>query len=136
MIYFYDKYLDEARKSIQESRELRDVENDLHRLDEKMRMIEQAYLYLLPNDDIQYILKQARDLNCEIRKKYPTIDKMLDTAEKFPKRPRTIRTSHKEVVRPDEYTWLEQDKYGILCHMIIKKGITKTIEEIISHVEE
>jgi len=43
MIYFYDKYLDEARKSIQESRELRNVENDLHRLDEKMRMIEQAY---------------------------------------------------------------------------------------------
>lgn len=136
MIYFYDKYLDEARKSIQESRELWDVENDLRKLDEKMCMIEQACIYSVTNENILHILKQARDLNCEIRKKYLTIDKMLDIAEKLPKRPRTIKSSHKEFVRPDEYTWLEQDKYGILCHTIIKKGITKTIEEIISHVEE
>ena len=77
MVYFYDKYLGEARKAIQESRELRDAEIDLQKLDEKMRLIEQACIYLATNDDMQHILRQARELNCEIRKKYPTIDKML-----------------------------------------------------------
>ena len=136
MVYFYDKYLGEARKAIQESRELRDAEIDLQKLDEKMRLIEQACIYLATNDDMQHILRQARELNCEIRKKYPTIDKMLEIAEKFPKMPRTIRRGDKEAFRPMEYSLLEQDKYGILCHTLLKKGITKTIEEIISHVEE
>ena len=134
MIYFYDKYLDEARKVIRESHELRDVANDLHRLDEKKRLIEWAYTNPVSYNDLQQILKQARELDFEIRKKYPTIDRMLEAAERFPKMPRMIEPGNHEKSMPAEHTLLEQDHYGILCHTLLKKGITSRIEEIISHV--
>ena len=109
----------------------------MQKLDEKKRLIEWACTHPVSYNDMHQILKQARELNFEIRKKYPTIDKMLAAAEKFPKRPRISRPGDNEKSRSlEEHTLLEQDQYGILCHTLLKKGITSRIEEFISHVEE
>lgn len=62
------------------------------------------------------------------------IDALLNAANMISKSPSSPAGSAKHY-ELDEYTHLRQDYYGILCHALMKKQITKTIEEFIEKVD-
>lgn len=61
---------------------------------------------------------------------------MLDIANRMPKRIGLAVAGRNEDLKPVEYKALQQDRCGIICHVILKKEITKTVEEMIEYVEE
>ena len=80
------------------------------------------------------ILQQAQALDSELRQKYPMINNLLWTAENLPKiNLNTI--GYSQTFIPTEIRRLQQDKYGMLGDVLIKKGIIRAIEEFISYVD-
>lgn len=82
----------------------------------------------------QYEKRRAWELNDELRKKYPVIERMLAVADRLSSSYAMLQTSAAagETV---EYRVLQQDYFGILCHVLLKKGITQNIEQIIENVD-
>ena len=77
--------------------------------------------------------EEAKELDREMVQKYPTIDFMLQIASEFP-----VITPQKtvEMIYGSPYkTYLWQDRYGIMCDIVVKKGIKKSIKKCIDHIE-
>ena len=135
MICFKNFYIYEACKIIHESKEFFDIKEDLSKIDEKIKNIQRTYIGYANDHEVQEALRQARELDDHLRRKYPSINKMINIASSFPVRPRQSVVGN-AITKPMEEVLLEQDIYGILCNTILKKGVTKSIEEIIEYVEE
>lgn len=74
----------------------------------------------------------ARRLDAELRGKYPIIDEMLAFANRIPSAPRTDSSN---LQLPQEVNSLQQDYYGIICHVAMKKGIIQSIKQFIKSVD-
>ncbi|MBE5861979.1 MAG: hypothetical protein E7295_03920 [Lachnospiraceae bacterium] len=135
MIYFNNYYIYEACSIIHESKEFFDLKEDLSRIDEKIKNIQRTFINHTNDFEVQEVLRQARELDEHLRRKYPTINKMLKIANSLPIRSRQFAPKN-VTTKPTEVVLLEQDIYGILCDTILKKGVTRSIEEIIEYVEE
>jgi len=123
MIHFKQNLTNQALSMIKEQKELSDVLSDLSR-------IEQAKNDLYTHDGIQ----RAQNLDSEMRKKYPIIDVMLNTANRFkPMVPANVRSA--PMNEPEEMTRLQQDRCGIICDTLLKKQITSSVEEYIDYVD-
>ena len=121
MIHFDNNLVKEAFKIAHEAHELSDVANDLNRIN--------TVLSTTPTIENLF---EARRLDNELRKKYPTIDKMLAIANSYP----IIRVaSQSNTQNSPEYSNLNQDYFGILCYVLLKKGITSSIEQFIEKVD-
>ena len=111
-----------------ESHDLAETANDLLRIKSAINAISS------PNG-----LMIARQINTEMRQKHPIIDEMLRIANLMPRYTDTARVPipntnvHADTV---EYKALMQDKYGILCEALIKKGYTRSVEQFIERVDE
>ena len=81
----------------------------------------------------QYKKQRAWELNEELRKKYPAIDRMLAVADRLSPSYAPLQTAA-AAGETAEYRVLQQDYLGILCHVLLKKGITQNIEQIIENV--
>ena len=123
MIYFKQNLTTQALSMIKEQKELSDVLNDLSRIDQAKN---EFYTHAG--------LQQARNLDAEMRKKYPMIDLMLNTANRF-KLNFPANTKRPAMNEPEELTNLQQDRYGIICDTLLKKGITSSVEEYIDHID-
>ena len=140
MIFFKPELDSKALELIKELHDLLDVAADLDKIDQAQKNIDlYAMHYQLRPDTIsfsnyQISLHDANVLNEELRKKYPAIEWMLDAAESLP-RITPVRSSENTSVKPQEYYSLEQDRWGIKCHVLIKKGIVSYAEQFIDHVE-
>ena len=75
----------------------------------------------------------ANDLNEELRKKYPNIERMLNVADCFTPFQVTNGYSPNNNVTIEEKL-LTQDEYGILCDQLIKSKIINCIEDFIEMV--
>lgn len=134
-IHFRKSLVDEATKMIKESQELLDVSHDLEKVFNQMEQVEYSTLVSMNDtNEQQRRLQQARELDKALRQKYPMIDDLLNAADKISK---SLSSTTRPVndYEPDEYRNLMQDYYGILCDTLIKKQITKTIEEFIEKVD-
>ena len=121
MIHFDNNLVKEAFKIAHEAHELSDVANDLNRIN--------ALLSTIATMEVLY---EAQRLDYELRKKYPTIDKMLAIANNYPIAMVASQSNTQEL---PEYANLKQDYFGILCHVLLKKKITTSIEQFIEKVD-
>ncbi len=121
MIQFDKNLVEEALKTVHEAHELSDVLNDLNRINDALSTVTSA-------DN----LIKAKMLDDELRSKYPTINKMLIVANRFPVTTVSSRSTFNEL---PEYANLKQDYFGILCHVLLKKQITTSIEQFIENVD-
>lgn len=132
MIYFKEMYITQAKKIIEgpfhqaeEIKEFSDIRNDLKR-------IAQAERHLHSNSGRE----AARQLNSELREKYPIIDQLLDIADRMPRIIHYSPYSNNSTRNPtNEAAYLQQDRVGILCHVLMKKNIIREIEEYIDYVD-
>lgn len=140
MIFFKVELNYKALKLIKESHDLLDVATDLDKIDQAQNNIDlHAMDYYKSQNELSFAnyqtsLYNANNLDKELRKKYPTIDLLLNTAEMLPKIT-VARSSGNAVVKPQEYQALNQDRCGIKCHVLIKKGIISHAEQFIDRVE-
>lgn len=119
-IYFTSDLEIQVLKAIKEAYDCADVKNDLDRI----RWM------------IQYGTNgQAGYLDWEMRKKYPMIDYMLQVANHFPAQAHSPGYCGKGITASPEKSNLEQDYWGILCDIAIKKGIKKGLEDCIDRIE-
>ena len=121
MIHFDNNLAKEAFKIVHAAHELSDVANDLNRIN----------TVLSTTPTIENLFK-AQQLDNELRKKYPTIDKMLAIANSYPM---SAVASQSNVQDLPEYANLKQDHFGILCYVLLKKEITTSIEQFIERVD-
>ena len=121
MIHFDNNLVTEAFKTAHEAHELFDVANDLDRINT-----------LLSTTPTIENLFEAQRLDNEMRKKYPTIDQMLAIANSYPM---VTVASQSNTQGLPEYANLNQDYYGILCYVLLKKKITTSIEQFIEKVD-
>ena len=134
-IYFHKNLVEEALKALRESPELSDISNELKIVWQQMKQVKYSNLVLESDNNIKMQkLQQAKELNGIIRQKYPVIDNMLAVADLlFQKRPVSRRSVG--AVETNEYKCLEQDYYGILCHVLLKKRNIENIKEFIEKVD-
>lgn len=123
-IYFKKEYINAAEILVQETKELEDVCKDLRRIDDAISKL-----------GLNYDTENARRLDEELRRKYSTINIMLNVAQAMPKFTK-IQVKNYSPCDICEVECLKQDRYGILCHVIMKKGITSTVEDCIEYVTE
>lgn len=117
-IYFASDLRERTLKALMEAHDCADVKNDLDRI----------------QWTIQYGMnEQAGYLDWEMRQKYPMIDYMLRSTDRFPARP--ARYCMETAASSLEKSNLEQDYWGILCDTAIKKGIKKGLEDCIDRIE-
>lgn len=120
-IYFASDLAERTLKALTETHEDMDVMNDLKRIQQM----------------IQYgTNEQARALDREMRKKYPMIDCLLQAADNIPAQAHFSIYCGQGITVSPEKSNLEQDYWGILCDTAIKKGIKRSIEDCIDHVED
>ena len=117
-IYFASDLRERTLKELVEAHDCADVKNDLDRI--------RWTIQCGTNE-------QAGYLDWEMRQKYPTIDYMLQVANHFPARP--ARYCVETAASSFEKSNLEQDYWGILCDTAIKKGIKRSVEDCIDHIE-
>lgn len=134
MIYFRESYISEAYKIIDELREFSDTRDDLQKIEGMKQRIKIAIYSRASVSEMNNVLQHAKNLNDELNRKYPIIQQMLQCANGL-KRTHSTNSMDTSDNIPDAYKMLEQDRCGILCHTLLKKGITNTIEETIEHVE-
>lgn len=132
-IYFYNNLVMEALKALKDSHELLDVSQDLEEVQRQMEQIKYSSLILISNDERYRKLQQARELTGVLREKYPTINQMLNIANKFPQ-PQSSYFTPVSVSETEEYENLRQDYYGILCNTLLKKELIRTIDQFIERV--
>ena len=128
MIYFNSQLVEQATKAIKKSHDLADVANDLIRINNAINTIG------FPNG-----VQEARQLDAEMRWKYPMIDEMLRIANHMPHFQNAARVSIPQTstyAETEECAALRQDMYGILCETLIKKGYTHSVEQFIERVDE
>ena len=124
----------EALKALKDGHELLDVSQDLKEVQRQMEQVEYSSLILINSDHERCRrLQQARELTGVLREKYPTINQMLNIANKFPQ-PQSSYFTPVSVSETEEYENLRQDYYGILCHTLLKKELIRTIEQFIERV--
>lgn len=125
MIYFYQELVKTAEKNKHDLKELNDVRYDMDKIDKAMNDL----------DSIEG-KKKAYSLNIVMRNKYPTIDIMLNVGNmlKPNKKVSKFEISFNDL-KSEEYKMLEQDKYGIVCDVLLKKNIIRSIEQFIERVD-
>lgn len=117
-IYFASDLKERTLKALMEAHDCADVKNDLDRI--------QWTIQCGTNE-------QAGYLDREMRQKYPMIDYMLQSTDRFPARP--ARYCVETAASSFEKSNLEQDYWGILCDTAIKKEIKRSVEDCVDHVE-
>ena len=128
MIHFKSYLVAQAEKVIMESHDMAETANDLYRIKSAINTISS------PNG-----LLVARQIDTEMRQKYPMIDEMLRIANHMPHFQNAARVSIPQTstyAETEECAALRQDMYGILCETLIKKGYTHSVEQFIERVDE
>lgn len=118
-IHFKDDVKVATWKAIEEAHDCADVATDLLRI--------QRTIAIGTDED-------ALHLDLELRRKYPVIDTMLQIANALPVQPSQCAAAAAGESPSKANLW--QDYYGILCHIAVKKGIKKSIEDCIDHVSK
>jgi len=121
MIHFNQSLVKKALETIAESKDLSDVSNDLNRIN-----------IALSAEKTSEKLLNARKLDYELRNKYPIIDKLLSIANRLPVAATNSQYRSKDL---PEHANLVQDYFGILCHVLLKKQITTSIQQFIETVD-
>ena len=122
MIHFDPELVRKVIEVAKDAADLRDVTKDL-------QQIKNAEAGILQFGDVV----TARRLDAKLRKKYPVIDEMLDLANRMPSALQTGPSSHMQL--PQEVSNLQQDYYGIICHIALKKGLVQSIKQFIKSVD-
>ena len=123
MIHFYSTIQSKTLEIIKEAHDCADVLLDLNRIEQA-----EANLYN------PYIGVSAADqLDRELRRKYPTIDKMLDLANTL--LPPSPQASNIRSEEDRALSNLNQDYCGILCDTAVKKGLARSIKDCIESVD-
>ena len=122
MIYFYDELVTRTLETIKEAYDCADVLNDLNRIEQE-----------IANIKLNGNLFMATQLEQEMRKKYPCIDRLIDFANSIPIP--SVRVKKSYSANEAIITSLNQDYYGILCDTAIKKQIIQSIKEFIKNVD-
>lgn len=133
-VYFNMDYVQKALKIVEESHELRDAANDVRKVKEARSQIHHSIFNITNGYTMQLRLQYARALDDEMRQKYPVINAMLDFSNCLPRRQST-GMAPTSVTECEEYWHLDQDYYGILLHVLMKKQITNSIEEYVKFVD-
>lgn len=134
-IYFYKNLTAAALKALEESHELSDISQDLQKVQWQMEQVAYSNLCLVCDNFERFRrLQQARELNNELRKKYPVINNMLNIANRLP-RAQAPSPASAGAPETDEYEFLRQDYFGILCHTLLNKKLIEAGEEFIERVE-
>ncbi len=124
MIHFYVDMIYKAEKYIHDSHELLDIKQDIDKIDFAMRNIQTL-------EGIRY----ANELDRELRRKYPTINLMLNIANCLPKTLENRKgISKTESIPESDALW--QDRCGIICHVLLKKNVVSSLEQCICKVTE
>lgn len=127
-IHFDEDLTANALKIVRESIDLSETANDIDNIDKIKRM-----LLMRPTPQL---LSLARKFDILLRKKYPTISEMLVAANRLPFLPASGAANNaQDPPYPQEYKNLEQDYFGILCDVLMKKGITASIEQFIKKLD-
>ena len=118
MIYFYRELIAKALEVAETAEDCEDVLRDLKR-------IEQATENVRQRGDVA----SAHQLDQELRGKYFCIDVMDDCAKAL--EPPGSRND--KIYTPSEavISSLEEDRYGILCHVALKKGLVQEVRQFI-----
>lgn len=119
-IYFASDLAEQTLKALTETHEDMDVMNDLNRIKQMIQCGTN---------------EQARALDQEMRQKYPMIGYMLQAADNIPAQAHSSIYCGQGIMVSPEKSNLEQDYWGILCDTAIKKGIKRSIEDCIDHIE-
>lgn len=122
MIHFDPELVSKALEAAKDAADLMDATKDL-------QQIKNAEAGVLQFGDVV----TARRLDAELREKYPVIEKMLDLANRMPPALQTGPSSHTQL--PQEVSNLQQDYYGIICHIALKKGIVQSVKQFIKSVD-
>lgn len=122
MIHFDSELISKTIETARESADLIDVTKDL-------QQIKNAEAGVLQFGDFV----TARSLNAKLRGKYPIIDEMLELANRMVPALQTRPSHHTQL--PQEVSNLQQDYYGIICHIALKKGIVQSIKHFIKSVD-
>lgn len=85
------------------------------------------------NETIAYGTEdQARLLDIQLRKKYPTIDRMIAVVNSMPR----SSGSFNDTLNAYSYKVdLDEDRWGIICDIALKKGIKENLRDLIVRVE-
>lgn len=123
MIHFFSAIQSKTLEIIKEAHDCADVLLDLSRIEQA-----EANLY------IPYVgVSVADQLDRELRRKYPTIDLMLDFANTMlppsPQAPQICSAEDRAA------STLKQDYCGILCDTAVKKGLARSIKDCIESVD-
>lgn len=121
MIHFVQDLYDRSLKEIMDMADVLTDFNDIERIINSKWTLE--------------ILNEAYRLHQKLLVKYPTINLMLDTAEKMQRRSANCGGSATQSNIPAEIKALNQDKYGILSDVLLKKSIIKSVDEFIDYVD-
>ena len=126
-------YVAKAEETIKDAHDLADVFNDICRIDQAKNSISQAEFIANPTEYNRQ-LYLAEQLDIELRRKYSTIDKMLNVADMFPRREKT-QAAQQNTPSNRIVSKLQQDRLGILCDTALKKAIISSIKEFIDYVD-
>lgn len=120
-IYFKKDLMQKILEVIQDTKDCMEMINDVNRINQAMSGLR------LYGD-----CATAEKLDWELHQRYPAINAMLDYADLISSLPTLINNtcSQNEII----YKKLEQDYYGILCHIAIKKQIVNDVKECIESV--
>ena len=118
-IHFVSDLESSALKALKDAEDCADIVNDLGRI-----------YYTITHGSEQ----DARALDHELRQKYPAIDAMLRAADALQTTPIPSYFATTKSV-PSAKSNLQQDYWGIICDAAISKGIKKSIEDCIDHID-
>ena len=124
MIYFHQHLVETAIKAMEDAQELLDIKNDITIID---RVICALRNYMNYEN-----LHTAQELDEKLREKYSTIKLMLMVADQIP--PSSSNSTYAQQQEIPEISHLIQDRYGILCHVLLKKAIISKAEDFIEKV--
>lgn len=125
MIYF-DKILCEEAKQIIDTKDYIDLVKDLSDIDE--------HLNVLNINPTHAVIISAKNLDAHLLGKYPIITKLLEVGNKMSTQSPKSKNKFQTLAESLKSN-LTQDYFGILCHVLIKKDIIKTVEQFIDHVD-
>lgn len=118
-IHFVSDLESSALNALKDAEDCADIVNDLGRIH-----------YTVTHGSEQ----NARALDHELRQKYPAIDAMLRAADALQTTPIPSYFATAKSV-PSAKSNLQQDYWGIICDAAISKGIKKSIEDCIDHID-
>lgn len=131
-IYFKRDLASKMSVAIKEDRDKIDVCKDICNIEQTIRYLK------VPAESISIenyynVRRHAKELDELLRKKYPTINNLLNVANLFPKR--SSATPVCSQAREEILSNLVQDYFGILCDTAWKSGIIASIKEFIDYVD-